>query len=239
MSKNWMEGKPKGQAAVLPAFAHFAQTQEPPLQLVLECPDVGFQFEDYRWLALTIEPDFMEVLGCQQPDLVEPLLQVAHKLQQKTAHPVKFAAATPFRGMDLDADFIPALYVPEPANLIAALRNGNYSLGLRSEIAVAGPLPSVDLDHTQTLQLQIRSYDLKDQAGLIRVYDQFGLLAEQKIAAMREPEQNLPIALRLRPASRFLRLELLGQGTPAGQEDGVTQPFLLATSNFLSLNGPP
>jgi hypothetical protein len=239
MRKNWLAVKPKDQAALLPAFAKFAQAQEPPLQLVLECPDSGFQFEDYRWLALTIEPDFMEVLGCQQPDLVEPLLQVAHKLQQKTTHPVKFAAATPFRGFDQDSDFIPALYVPEPANLIAALRSGNYSLGLRSEIAVAGPLPSLGNEQTQTLQLQIRSYDLKDQPGLIRIYDQFGLLAEQKINAMRDPEQKLPIAVRLRPSSRFLRLELLGQGTPAGQEDGLTQPFLLATSNFLSLNGPP
>jgi hypothetical protein len=239
MRKKWLATKPKNHEALLPAFAEFAQKQEPPLQVVLECPEAGFQFEDYRWLALTIEPDIMEVLGCQQPDLVEPLLQVAHKLQQKSTHSIKFAAAAPFQGRDSVTDFIPALYIPEADNVINALRDGEYSLGLRSEIAVSGPLPTAGALQPQSVTVQIRSYDLKDKAGLIRVYDQYGLLAEQSVAATREPEQKLPMTVRLRPSSRFLRLELLTQGVGEGKKDGLTQPFLLAMSNFLSLNGPP
>jgi hypothetical protein len=239
MRKNWLAIKPKDHGALLPAFAKFAQQQNPPLQVVLECPGPGFQFEDYRWIALTIEPDIMEILGCQQPDLVEPLLQVAHKLQQKTSHSVKFAAAAPFRGRDQESEFIPALYIQRPDNLMSALRNGDYSLGLRSEIEVESPLPEAGAPQAQTLSVQIRSYDLKDQTGLIRVYDQYGLLSEQTITFMRDPEQTVPVTFRLRPSSRFLRLELLGQGSADGKEDGLTQPFLLATSNFLGLNGPP
>ncbi len=239
LRKKWLAVKPKDHDALLPAFAKFAQDQDPPLQVLLDCPTAGFQFEDYRWLALTIEPDVMEVLGCQQPDLVEKLLQVAHKLQQKSGHSIKFAAAAPFRGSDADSDFLPALYIQQPDNLISALRNGDYSLGLRSEIAVSGPLPTAGDLNPQNLTVQIRSYDLKDQAGLIRVYDQYGLLAEQTLSATREREHKLPFSLRLRPGSRYLRLELLGQGSPDGKKEGLTQPFLLATSNFLSLNGPP
>lgn len=239
MRKNWLAVKPKDHSALLPAFAKFAHAQKPPLQVVLECPATSFQFEDYRWLALTIEPDIMEVLGCQQPDLVDPILQVAHQLQQKTTHPLKFAAATPFRGRERGNDFMPALYIPEPGNLINALREGNYSLGLRSEISLSGPLPTAGVPEDQTVTVQIRSYDLQDQAGLVRVHDQFGLLTEQPITAMRNPEHKIHLSMRLRPASRYLRVELLSQGVPGGQEDGLTQPFLLATSNFLSLNSPP
>jgi hypothetical protein len=241
MRRSWLANRPKDQAGLLTAFAKFAHEQDPPLQLVLECPGDGFQFEDYRWLALTIEPDVMEVLDCPQPDLLEPLLQVAHKLQQKSSHPIKFAAAAPFWGRDRETDFFPALYIPqsEADDPIGALRDGDYSLGLRSEIAVSGPLPSLGVQTPQTLTVQIRSYDLKDQLGSIRVYDQHGLLAEQKLAATKEIDHTQSIPLRLRPSSRFLRLELLRQSPNPNKEEGLTQPFLLATSNFLSLNGPP
>lgn len=240
MRKNWVSVKPKDYAALLPAFAKFAHGQNPPLQLVLECPNAGFQFEDYRWLALTIQPDMIEVLGCQQTDLVNAFLQVAHELQQKSTHAIKFAAAAPFLVRGLETDFIPAIYIPESDNVISALRNGEYSLGLRSEITLPGPLPQVNDLGAQLVTIQIRSYDLKDQNGLIRVHDQNGLLAEQAVAPSRDFEQSLRIPLRLRPTSRFLRFELVSQGLRIeGKKDGLTQPFLLATSNFLRLNGPP
>jgi len=234
MRKNWMAAKPKDNVALLPAFAKFAQQQDPPLQLLLECPDAGFQFEDYRWLALTLAPDIIEVFGCQQ-NLVEAFLQVAHKLQQKSSQPIKLAAGVPFWGLGLDSDFIPALYIPEPENLINALRNGEYSLGLRSEIVIPGPLPLRGALGPQAVMVRIRSYDLKNRGGWIRIHDQHGLLAEQALAPSREAEQNLRVPLRLRASSRFLRFELHADR----KEDGLTQPFLLATSNFLGLNSPP
>jgi hypothetical protein len=239
MRKNWLAAKPKDNLALLPAFAKFAQQQDPPLQLVLKCPDLGFQFEDYRWLALTLAPDIIEVFGCQQ-NLVDAFLQVAHKLQQKSPQPIKLAAGDPFRARGLDSDFIPALYVPEPENLISALRNGKYSLGLRSEILIPGPLPFRGALGPQEVTVRIRSYDLKNQGGWLRILDQHGLLAEQSIAPSREPEQKLLVPLRLRASSRFLRFELLSQSSLAEpKDDGLTQPFLLATSNFLGLNSPP
>ncbi|WP_218110179.1 hypothetical protein [Oligoflexus tunisiensis] len=240
LRRSWLAVKPRDHTALLPAFAKFAQDQNPPLQLVLECPQIGFQFEDYRWMALTLEPDMIEVFGCQQYEMMDAFLQVAHKLQQKSSHPIKLATSAPFRGRGLETDFIPALYIPQPQNLLNALRNGEYSLGLRSEILVTDPLPTSGTSEPQTLGVVIRSYDMKDQGALIRIHDQYGFLTELALPPGRNTEQKLQIPVRLRPSSRFLRVELVRQTLgPGGKEDGMTQPFLLATSNFLGLNGPP
>lgn len=244
LRKAWLAVKPKDNEALLPAFARFARDRDSPLQVVLECPDADFQLEEYRWLALTIQPDIIEVFGCQQSDLVDELLQVAHKLQQKSPKAIKLAAAAPFPARMPGMEFIPAIYVPiaaqNPVSLVTALRNGDYSLGLRSEIAVPGPLPTIGDLNPQPLTVRIRSYDLNERSALIRIYDQNELLIEQAMAPSRDHEQTLRINLRLRPGSRFLRVELLSQGRTAdAHQEALTQPFLLATSNFLGLNGQP
>ncbi len=247
--KKWLLMKGKDDPMPLQALAQFARAQSPVLQLILECPEGGFQLEEYRWLALSIQPDIVEVFGCQQPDLTGDLIQVAQRLQQKSSKAIKLSTASPFPSRFVWHGLIPALYIPSASSssasskseqVIAALLAGSYSLGLRSEILIPGPLPSPGLLGPQSVTVKIRSYDLQDQGAMIRVYDQLDQLTEQAIAPSRDHEQTLRINLRLRSDSRFLRFELLSQGRTAqtGQE-GLTQAFLLATSNFLSLNRPP
>lgn len=249
LRKSWQQLRNKERDGLLTTFASFARAQHPPLQLVLQCPSGNFAMEDYTWLALAIQPDIVEVFGCRRADLTDDLLEVAQKLQQKSSRAIKLAAASPFPSRFPWHGLIPAIYVAgqaavAPGNrsaaLVSALRKGDYSLGLRSEIIIPGALPELGRTDLQTVMVRIRSYDLKDQSALLRCYDQDEKLTELPIPPSRDIEQTFNLTFRLRPESRFLRFELLRQGQTAEVgPGGLAQTFLLATSNFLSLNGPP
>lgn len=220
----------------LNAFVEFVRSHDKTLDIVLDCPAPGFQLSEYRWITLSLRPDIIEVFGCQQPEQAAELLQVAHRLQQKSEKPVRLAAASYFRSFFQSQ--IPAIYLsrfrPEPdarknfQRVLQDIQSGNYTLGLRTEILLDSA-PSASL-----IRLRIRSYDSYQSAARLRIYDQDEMLLEKPVTLAKDGETEFAVEVPLRPTSRWLRFELLGK------EDGLQaeETFLpLATSNFLSLDG--
>lgn len=211
-------------------FTRFVRAQRKDLQLVLECPAAGFQLEEYEWLALTFEPDILEVFGCLQPEMADKLLSIAQHLQQKSSKAIKLAAASPLRSLYPLYGEIPAIYLhqsqPASEEPWEALREGLYSVGLKSEIEV--DVKAVNHSSRQ-LSVKIRSYNLKKRPGLLRVFDQEGQLSEFPLPPTSLTEWDVKVPLRLTPRSRWLRVELLSR---------ESSNFLLASTNFLSLDVP-
>lgn len=228
--------KERNEPPGLNAFVDFVRSHDKNLDIVLDCPAAGFQLSEYRWITLSLKPDIIEVFGCQQPELASELLQVAHRLQQKTNKPVRLAAASFFRSFFQSQ--IPAIYLsrfrPEAdpqknfQRVLQDIQGGQYTLGLRTEILIESPANS------STVRLRIRSYDGYQEAARLRVYDQDDMLIEKPVQLEKDSETNFAVEVPLRPTSRWLRFELLGKENGYVAEEGFLP---LATSNFLSLDG--
>lgn len=232
-------------ASLLQDFTRFVRAQGKDLQIVLECPAAGFQIEEYEWLALTFEPDVLEVFGCLQAETAQNLLHVAERLQRKSSKAIKLAAAAPQRSLFPLYGEIPAIYLGQtpasPEQLAETLRKGLYSVGLKSEIELD---PQTLNASSRVLALKVRSYNLKKRQGLLRVLDQEGPLSEFPLPATSVTEWDLKVPLRLNARSRWLRIELLGlspteNGDIRTESEGEERStFLLASTNFLRLDEP-
>ncbi len=244
----WANYRTQREGQRLQDFMSFVRTQDKNLQTILECPAPGFQLEEYEWLALTFAPDILEVFGCLQPEMSEKLLAIAQRLQQKSSKAIKLAAASPLRSLFQLYGVVPAIYMPiSPSQnsveqYIESLKNGLYSLGLRSELEIN---PKSLNTSSRFLALKLKSNELNKRPGLLRIHDQFELLNEYQLPASSLAEWDLKVPLRLTPRSRWLRVEVLSRGGSPGLMTGPTESdnpqatFLLATSNFLGLDEAP
>ncbi|MBC7660859.1 MAG: hypothetical protein H7249_14270 [Chitinophagaceae bacterium] len=236
LEKTWTTAvTDRPERATLHHFSEFVRGHDKDIKLVLDCPPPGFQIAEYKWIVQNIRPDVLEVFGCQQPELSDELLRVANALQSQQDKPVRLAAAS-FSG-SLTGSRVPALYLPrfkkeskiDTKMAIDDLKEGRYTLGFRTELVV----PPVRMNDAQ-VKILVRSTDLNHQDVIVRVYDQDEKLNEEHFTLGEGVETDLNVSLRLKRASRFLRIELLGRDK-IGSEAGPL--FTLATSNFFGLDG--
>ncbi len=234
---SWLAWKAPQERVRLREFAQFLRDHDSSVQILLQCPPQGFSPADYEWLALQVQPDFIEMYGCPHISSSLQWFQFAQRLQQQMNRPLKFAAALPQPPWNGFSGQVPALFLARPAQTDQKQQwnevlQGRYSLGLHSELEVLETSP-------KHIKVRVRSTDTQYAALILQIADQNGPLNHQTLPLEPSIDRELTLTLTPGPLSRWLRISLFGVSriqrtqTVASWAGNETSIFLLATSNFM------